>query len=349
MLWRLPGSIRSLLLSSRRHYVPPSCSASLSSPLRILFCGSDDFSVASLRAVVDAKRRVPQLIDSVQVLHRPAKPSGRGLKTLREVPIKQVAVEELSLPTHALDTFTGWAPPTPVDLVIAVSFGLFVPPRILALSRYGGINVHPSLLPDLRGPAPIEHTILKQRKYTGVSIQTLHPQHFDQGTILAQTPPPGIAVPPGITSQKLEKQLADVGAQMLVDVLESRKFIPPITDAGWFAQSGCPTDHAPKITKADRFVDFETDTMAAVLAKHQALGDPWCVLPNGHRLILHDVIDTATAARADRKPGLFIEPNTTQPMIRLACGKIAILAKSTYEGGKHGHGNAKLVRILADG
>lgn len=84
MLWRLPGSIRSLLLSSRRHYVPPSCSASLSSPLRILFCGSDDFSVASLRAVVDAKRRVPQLIDSVQVLHRPAKPSGRGLKTLRE-------------------------------------------------------------------------------------------------------------------------------------------------------------------------------------------------------------------------------------------------------------------------
>jgi methionyl-tRNA formyltransferase len=211
------------------------------------------------------------------------------------------------------------------------------------------LNVHPSLLPDLRGPAPIEHTILKKRQYTGVSVQTLHPKHFDQGTILAQTPPPGIAVPPGITSQQLEKQLADVGAGMLVRVLESRSFVPPLKDAGWYAQSGCPTDHAPKITKADRFVDFETNTLADVFAKRQALGDLWCLLPNGHRLILHDVIDAGMTDSSDRKSGFFIGPDVKQPLMRLACGGIGILAKSTYEGNKQGHGNLKLARILANG
>lgn len=265
------------------------------------------------------------------------------------MPIKQVAVEELSLPTHAVDTFTGWSPPAPVDLVIAVSFGLLVPPRILAHAQYGGLNVHPSLLPDLRGPAPIQHAILKKRQYTGVSVQTLHPKHFDQGTILAQTPAPGIAIPPGITSQQLEQQMADVGAEMLVNVLRSRKFVPPLQDAGWYAHSGLPTDHAPKVTKQDRFVNFETDTLADILAKQQALGDSWCMLPNGDRLILHNVIDAHMADSRDRKPGLFIEPNAKQPMIRLACGGIGILTKSTYEGNKQGHGNAKLVRLLAHG
>lgn len=260
-----------------------------------------------------------------------------------------MAAHELSLPTHAVDTFTGWSPPTPVDLVIAVSFGLFVPPRILSYSHYGGLNVHPSLLPDLRGPAPIEHAILKRRKYTGVSVQTLHPKHFDQGIILAQTPPPGIEISTETTSQQLERQLADVGAQMLVDVVKSRRFVPPLKDAGWYAQSNHPTDHAPKITKRDRFVDFDKDTLDDILAKQQALGDPWCILPNGDRLILHDVIDTNTADTSNRKPGFFVGPDGKEPLIRPSCGRIGILAKSTYEGNKQGHGNAKLVRILAQG
>lgn len=66
------------------------------------------------------------------------------------VPIKDMA-SELNLPTHEIATFTGWTPPVYGDesmsLVIAVSFGLLVPPRILNLATYGGMNVHPSLLP----------------------------------------------------------------------------------------------------------------------------------------------------------------------------------------------------------
>lgn len=81
MLWRLPAPVRALLLASpRRSFstAPPG-----PEPLRILFCGSDDFSIASLHALHDARRDVPGLIDDIHVVHRPAKPTGRGRKTLR--------------------------------------------------------------------------------------------------------------------------------------------------------------------------------------------------------------------------------------------------------------------------
>ena len=157
--------------------------AKTSKPLRILFCGSDDFSSASLRGLLEEQRRDPELIASIDVLCRPGKPSGRSLKNIREgtspqstylvtnltmvVPIKAVA-QELGLVIHERDTFTGWdvraaeftfeqetdylqlpkPQNEPINLIIAVSFGLFVPPRILRSAEYGGLNVHPSLLPE---------------------------------------------------------------------------------------------------------------------------------------------------------------------------------------------------------
>lgn len=93
MLWRLPASVRSFLEPASRacSCFSRSSSRSFSSssgasvaPLRILFCGSDDFSIASLRALFRAQRETPNLIESIDVAHRPAKATGRGLKTLRQ-------------------------------------------------------------------------------------------------------------------------------------------------------------------------------------------------------------------------------------------------------------------------
>jgi hypothetical protein len=83
MFWRLPGPVRSLVINSHRRHCSTT-STRASEPLRILFCGSDHFSIASLRALVEAKRDVPKLIQSIDVLHRPGKPTGRGLKHVRE-------------------------------------------------------------------------------------------------------------------------------------------------------------------------------------------------------------------------------------------------------------------------
>lgn len=184
------------------------------------------------------------------MLVRPGKPAGRGLKTIQESPCLHLA-RELGLPVHQRDTFTGWtlpycghvsdggeeqtqSPTSLIDknkkqfnLIIAVSFGLFVPSRVLNSVKYGGLNVHPSLLPDLPGPAPIPWTILAQRPVTGVTLQTLHPAAYDRGVILAQTPAPGIPVPPDERSGTLLEKLAAEGAELLVNGLKQELHVPP--------------------------------------------------------------------------------------------------------------------------
>jgi methionyl-tRNA formyltransferase len=251
------------------------------------------------------------------------------------------------LPTHTLDTFTGWTPPTPYNLIIAVSFGLLVPPRILSSARHGGLNVHPSLLPDLRGSAPIEHAVMQQRPYTGVSVQTLHPQRFDEGVVLAQTPAPGLAIGGDETADALKERLARVGAQMLVDVLVQRRFVAPVQSAAWY--TGAST-YAPKITKQDRFVAFESMTMAGVLAVQRALGDTWCLLANGERLVLHELValDAAEAGAIEQggRAALWYHEARRELLFQTACGRVGVVKSSTYPGGKAGKGNAKVEKIL---
>lgn len=263
---------------------------------------------------------------------------------MQAVPIQKAAAE-LQLNTHVIDTFTGWTPPTPVNIIIAVSFGLFVPPRILNLARYGGLNVHPSLLPDLRGPAPIHHALLKGRRFTGVSIQTLHPEHFDKGMILAQTPAPGIEVAPETTPLELIGTLAKAGANMLADTLRSRAFVPPLEDAGWYISSGGPIDHAGKITKQHRFIDFSKLTVRDILAIKRVLGDPWCMLPNGDRLILNEISESVIPLQTDGMR-LLRREGSDLVLVRTACGGTLRIDRSTYEGGKPGGGNSRLSRLL---
>ncbi|KAH9876056.1 hypothetical protein J1614_003935 [Plenodomus biglobosus] len=344
MLWRLPAPVRSLALFPHHRFSSTKSPAYASDALKILFCGSDDFSIASLRALTAVKRDAPKLIESIHVVHRPAKPTGRGMKQLRQVPIQKVAEEELKLPTYTLDTFTGWTPPTPIDLIVAVSFGLFVPSRLLSAAKFAGLNLHPSLLPDLKGPAPLQHTILRRRKYTGVSIQTLHPKHFDQGLVLSQTPAPGIEVPLGTTAQELEAQLAGAGADMLVHVLKSRMYMPPMEDAGWYTRSKGPTDHAPKITKQDRFIDMKTSRLEDILAVQYAIGDPWCLLPGGERLILHRLIDTGVVDPFNGTPGVWAQEQCKFPLLRDVQGQVGVIMESTLAGGKGRAGNATLLQ-----
>ena len=249
-----------------------------SKPFHILFCGSDDFSIESLRALHEESTREFASIASIDVVCRPSKRVGRGLKAVREVPIAEVA-RDFRLPLHEVDTFTGWSPPlpqgNPINLIIAVSFGRLVPPRILNGAEYGGLNVHPSMLPDFHGPAPMHHTLLSNCSRTGVTLQTMHPQHFDQGVILDQTPFPGfehncIIVP------ELSSKLAPFGAEMLVRAIRNRSFV----NADKFGQRkqndhGGLSRHAPKITAEDSHVDWNTWTADDILRKQNIVGPLW--------------------------------------------------------------------------
>ncbi|KAI2677890.1 hypothetical protein CBS147317_5511 [Penicillium roqueforti] len=280
-MWIIPGPgclhlcKRPLVL---RGLVFRSYATKTSDPLRILFCGSDEFSIAHLKALHAYQLKQPERISSIDVVCRPGKRVGRGLKQIREVPLK-AAASALSLPIHEIDTFTGWTPPTSPDghinLVIAVSFGLFVPPRILNGAKYGGLNVHPSLLPNFRGAAPLHHTLIAGETTTGVTVQTLHPKHFDHGVILSQTPAPGFDIPnPDFcTVPELVDFVAPKGAQMLVESIEKGLFVPPIADA--LAEKSGDLKHAPKITPEDRHINWANWTLADINRRNRVIGPLW--------------------------------------------------------------------------
>ncbi|KAM0333194.1 hypothetical protein ACHAQA_001854 [Verticillium albo-atrum] len=250
-----------------------------SDPLRILFCGSDEFSIAALKALHQEHLQNRSLIESLDVVIRPGKPTGRGLKTIRQVPIKSTA-QELGLPIHEINTFTGWAPSFDVNLIIAVSFGLLVPPRLLRLAKYGGLNLHPSLLPDLRGPAPLHHTLLRNRPFTGITLQTLHESKFDHGTILSQTPLPGIPVPENTNLQALHDLITPPAAEMLVQGLRDGVHVPPLKPVSWTPseQELDALSHAPKLTKHHQQIQWR-DWAAEDFVRHEnVLGPLWSEL-----------------------------------------------------------------------
>ncbi|KAJ3475701.1 hypothetical protein NLG97_g9369 [Lecanicillium saksenae] len=247
-----------------------------SDALRILFCGSDDFSCESLKALHAEHRRNKALVESVEVMVLPPKRMGRGNKKLAQLPCKELA-EELGLTIHERKTFRDWTLPEGTNLVVAVSFGLFVPPRILSSARYGGLNVHPSLLPHLRGPAPIHHAYLRGDQHTGVSLQTLDPTAFDHGTILAQTPAPGITMPEKQSFQDLKHYLAVGGARMLVQGLRDGVHVPPHKAAGWAPgpAEGEKLVHAPKTTKADLEIDWKAWKVDGIIRRLKVFGAAW--------------------------------------------------------------------------
>ncbi|KAK6432850.1 Methionyl-tRNA formyltransferase, partial [Oleoguttula sp. CCFEE 5521] len=216
----------------------------------------------------------PDDVASIDVVCRPDKRVGPGLKQVREVPIKSTAFE-LDLPLHQIDTFTGWSPPHDIDLIVTVSFGLLVPARLLKAATYGGVNVHPSLLPDLRGPAPIHHALLQGRKYTGVSLQTMHPTTFDAGVVLAQTPPPSMPIAADATVAGLVDLLGHAGADMLTAAIVDQTYASPYQAIASTDTAETALQHAPKITPEDRRIDWSTRSSETILHRDRVLGRLW--------------------------------------------------------------------------
>ncbi|KAF8865020.1 Formyltransferase [Acephala macrosclerotiorum] len=293
--WRASKNPAILLCRSRSY----NTIRKISKPLRILFCGSDDFSVASLQALHAVSQYDPALIRSIDVMCRPPKLVGRGMKTLQQVPLYHTA-EELGLQIHQRDTFSGWNLPTPdgenINLIIAVSFGLFVPPRIIRAAEYGGLNVHPSMLPNHRGSAPLQRMIMYGTKRTGITLQTLDDKKFDHGMILAQRPI-RIPSPNTITCPELLEYMTPQAAEVLVAGIKDRVYVPPLIDVGKGTyESRLSPDqliHAPKISKEDRHINWlRDDAVTRITRRHRALGPMYSMLhvdrDNIRRFVFHD-------------------------------------------------------------
>ena len=191
--------------------------------MRIVFMGTPDFAEASLKKLIDEK------FDVVGVFTQPDKPKGRGME-LSFSPVKELALAS-GLPVYqpvkmrdgtAYEEIKALSP----DILVVVAYGRILPDEILALPKYGAVNVHGSLLPKYRGAAPIPWAVLNGDKVTGVSTMYLASE-MDTGDVIytAET-----EIGEFETSGELFDRLMVMGAQLLAKTLRDiEKGIAPRT------------------------------------------------------------------------------------------------------------------------
>ena len=212
---------------------------------RIVFLGTPDFAVESLKALLQAGYNV------VGVVTAPDKPAGRGQK-LSESAVKQYAQEQglpILQPIKLKDPeFIAQLSALKPDLQVVVAFRM-LPETVWNLPPQGTVNVHGSLLPKYRGAAPINWAILNGEKETGVSTFKL--QHeIDTGDILLQEKMP---IGPNETAGELHDRMKVEGAQLLVKTLQE---LANGTLKASQQQLNSDIKHAPKLFKTDCEIDW---------------------------------------------------------------------------------------------
>lgn len=306
-------------------------------PLRILFCGSDELSATVLRALHAEHLSNPSLIESISVFHRPGKATGRGLKK-RTIPILKTVAEELQIPdfhVHERDTFTGWSPPIKpeINLIVAVSFGLFVPPRILNGAKYRGLNIHPSLLPDLRGCSPIQSAILHQDKETGITLQDLNPKVFDHGKVLARLRWT-IENPEEVTNEELTRELAGPASQLLIYGLRNGLFQHERVQELPEPELDHPPREAKKMRKEDMQLIPSMDA-AKTSAVKRALGQVWVVRKLGEDKKASEVrilLDDLSVVPLSPAFSLFLETKGNEQGLFRPLKMTQLLSEGTQKG-----------------
>ena len=232
--------------------------------MRIVFMGTPDFASASLKKLIDEK------FDVVGVFTQPDKPKGRGME-LCASPVKELALEN-GLPVFqpvkrrdgtALAQIKALEP----DILVVVAYGRILPDDILAVPKYGAINVHGSLLPKYRGAAPIQWAVLNGDKVTGVTTMYLASE-MDTGDIIytAET-----EIGEYETSGELFDRLKDMGAELLVKTLRD-------IDAGIAPRA--PQDHskASYVTMLDKSIcPIDWNKTPREVLKHIYGLQPWPV------------------------------------------------------------------------
>lgn len=207
--------------------------------MRVVFFGTPEFAVPSLNALLG------EGFDVQAVVTQPDKPRGRSRSETAPPPVKSAAeaegipVLQPARPTEPafLDQLRSLAP----DVGVVVAYGHLLKPELLQIPRGGMVNVHPSLLPALRGAAPVEWAILNGLESTGVTIMQMD-EGLDSGPILHQIPE---QIDPEETGGELSAHLAETGAQALIEALT-------LWEQG--ALRPVPQDHAratyaPKLTR----------------------------------------------------------------------------------------------------
>ncbi|CAI5703572.1 unnamed protein product [Peronospora effusa] len=260
---------RSLFTSRSRHF---SLAVPGQRPYRVLFFGTDDVSLATLKSLHVNSNEVrgnERLIEHIEVVCPSDRPMN-GCKKDDPVPVKKFAqrckLRVFETPSHLKSLKTWDFPVTDMfDVGVVVSFGYFLHPNMLKNLHHGAINMHPSMLPKYRGPAPIHHALLNGDTTTGVSVIEIDPKAFDVGRILLQAP---YDIKPGNQCQELAQELAAFGADCIVKTLEDL----PARKKEAVVQDDAQACKAPKVMFKDGFISFD-DSATDIFHRWQALSN----------------------------------------------------------------------------
>jgi methionyl-tRNA formyltransferase len=229
--------------------------------MRIAFCGTADFAVPSLRAC-NARHRV------LAVVTQPDRPGSRGRPAPRPVAdaARQLGLEVLQPARIRAPEVVGALLGLGADALVVAAYGQIIPVALLGGHRFGGVNVHASLLPRWRGAAPVARAILAGDTVTGISIMRME-AGLDTGPVYAARQ---VAIPERATTPSLTQTLAVAGAEELVRVLAA-------LERGGATATPQPEEGvtmAPRLTREDGRLDWRTRTAAEVDRMVRAL-QPW--------------------------------------------------------------------------
>ena len=289
--------------------------------MRIIFAGTPDFALPSLRAAAERN-------EVVAVYTQPDRPAGRG-RGLTASPVKREAIAR-GIPVLQPETLKGelmqdvlrqLAP----DLMVVVAYGLILPRKVLAIPRFGCWNVHASLLPRWRGAAPIQRAIEAGDAETGVCLMQME-AGLDTGPVLLSQSTP---IHEEETGGQLHDRLAELGAQVLGDGLGLlRAGMSPAPRP----QPEAGVTYAHKLEKEEARLDWSQS--AELLARKVRAFEPWPVaeaVVAGERLRIHGGV--AIDLNHNAVPGTVLA--ASRQGIDIACAQGALRLRVVQrDGGK---------------
>ncbi len=281
--------------------------------MRFLFMGTAEFACPTLRALVASEH------EALAVVTQPDRPRGRGRQPA-VTPVKRVALE-LALPIlqpprlrrgAVIDELAGLQP----DIIVVVAYGNILPPRVLELPPYGCVNLHASLLPKYRGPAPINWALIHGETESGYTIIQMD-EHVDTGPMLSYE---AFEAPLDEDALSLGQRMAALGAKGMVRVLSA------LEQGGLQAQpqSEEGASHAPKLTREMGRLDWHEPAAALHNRVRGLVPWPGCTAMYGD---LEVKIWRTAADRAevpgDTVPGTVV--SVAADGVRVACGDQRLL------------------------
>jgi methionyl-tRNA formyltransferase len=283
--------------------------------MNIVFFGTPRFAVPTLQQLLNSSHRI------VGVVTQPDRPSGRGQRVLH-APVKALAVEhglpilqpDRLRPADVAEALRAWQP----ELGVVAAYGRIIPEHLIAVPRLGMINVHASLLPKYRGAAPVHRAVINGDSETGVTIMRIV-KELDAGSMFAKTIR---RIGPDETSDVVEEDLANLGARLLVTVVDQ-------LDAGTAReeqQDPSQATYAEKLTKEEGLIDWSRSARAI---HNQVRGlYPWphaYTYFNGERLIAWKTTIADVEGPRREEPGTITAVGPATITVATGAGHLDIL------------------------